>query len=204
MGSSSFSPALTGNVEDKSMPQANRRNSTTASNIENLDAKSLIAAHRKAVSRLKTTEAECKKIAYPELVRIAVPELGPSFIAYSLETLDEAAQAHIKNNGLNGLQRIEFLRRIEEYKTAFQLLQQLHEGWRQRNHIDAIEDEHGHAYDAEGKAWKALVKEVSTHPRDAHLIAKYVASKDVTLTNVSRYLDMLIAIASSVGKAVRT
>jgi|SRR6185312_3817560 len=186
------------------MPQANRKNSTTALKLNELGAISLISAHRKASERLTAADIEYKKIAWPSLLHIAVPELGPSFSAHSLEALDRGAEMHIKNYGLGGLEQIKFLRRIEDYKTAFKLLEALDDGWRKQNHIDAIEDAYNQAYDGEEKAWKALLKRARSHPGEAPLIARYICSKEYSMSLAYRYIELLSAIASPSGKAART
>jgi hypothetical protein len=191
-------------MEDSSMPQANKRsntNSRSGSAHASADAKTLIAAHRKAKARVCAARVSLEAISYPTRVLVIVEEIGPQAAAYDQEHLSRLADEHISRRGLVGLPRISFMKEIEGYGHALATLTSLHEGWRDRHGIDAIEAEDGAAHAAENLAGMALIARIKAHPRDVAEIAKYFGSEEMATGNYWRQRQVLRAIATVRGRA---
>jgi hypothetical protein len=165
--------------------------------------KSLIEAHKKAVSRSAAALKAIHDFTLPNNVSVIIAEIGPNCVAYDQQSLSKAAGAHSTNMDIRGLDLVSFNQRIAKYRQALQILLDLREQWLLDIGWEKANEEYNAADDEVGKLYRALLARIKHHRRDVPAIARYFATQESSPDGFWRPREVLQAIAKADGKAAR-
>jgi hypothetical protein len=97
---------------------------------------------------------------------------------------------------LGGIDRIEFGRRMQQYRQALKILLDLHEEWLRSTGFEDLQREHAAAYEQVDHAYKALLARIKKR-QDIPAIARYFATQTVESGEFWRSEPILKAIANA-------
>jgi hypothetical protein len=145
--------------------------------LKALSTAALIAAHRDAKQREADAAGKRQAIRIPDSPSITLYDIGPRCIVHDPEEVNKAADHYIRDQGLSGLEAIEFRDRMKRSREAIALAKSLYDDWKRRSGWDDAVDAEADAQHEESAAFNELVARLRAG-KDKKTITAYLVAAD--------------------------